>query len=89
MSEGEIYEIARQGLMLVILLSLPMLAIAALASLLSALLQSVVKVSEPMVSHLPRIVSVFVVILVAGPWISSRISEFANRLWSAIAVIRP
>ena len=89
MGPGEITDIARQGLTLAFVLSLPILAVATLAALLSALLQSLVKVSEPMLSYLPRIVSVFVVLLFAGPWIFSRVTLFANRLWAAISVIHP
>lgn len=89
MSSGDIFEIARQGLVLVFFLSLPMLGAAFLAAVLSALLQAFLKINEPALSHLPKIAAVFLAALIAAPWISARIAGFATRVWSAIGALNP
>jgi len=86
MATGDVYEIARQALLLVFMLSLPILGVAFLATLLSSLLQNFGKLNEPTLSYLPRIVAVFIVIFACAPWISTHIGEFASRVWTAILV---
>ena len=84
---ADLLEIAREALIIVLLLSLPILAIAFVASLLSALLQSFTRVSEPALSHVPRIAAVGIAVAVASPWIGGRVAGFAERVWSLLQAV--
>jgi flagellar biosynthesis protein FliQ len=44
------------------------------------------KVSEPVLTYVPRIIAVVLAVLLAGPWIGGRVAVFAERVWSMIQV---
>ena len=89
MHPGELIEVAREGLLLSLWLSLPILGAALIAGLLTTLLQVFTKVSEPVLMYVPRIVAVVLAVLVAGPWIGGRVAGFAERIWSMIQTLGP
>ena len=84
---ADLLEIAREALITVLLLSLPILAIAFVASLLSAALQSFTRVSEPALTHVPRIAAVGLTVALVSPWIGGRIAGFAERVWSLLQAV--
>lgn len=87
MIPADIFEIARQALVLALVLSIPVLGAALVASLLTALLQTFTRVSDPVIAHVPRIAAVAVAFLIAAPWMSGRVGEFAERVWSLIQTV--
>jgi flagellar biosynthetic protein FliQ len=84
---ADLIEVAREGLILALLLSLPILGAALIAGLLTALLQMVTKVSEPVLTYVPRIVAVVLAVIFVGPWMGGRLANFAERIWSMIQVV--
>ena len=87
MHPGELMEVAREGLILSLFLSLPILGAALIAGLLTTVLQMFTKVSEPALTYVPRIIAVVLAVLLAGPWIGARVAGFAERVWSMIQVV--
>ncbi len=83
----DLFDIAREALVLALLLSMPIIGAAFFAGLITALLQSLTKVSEPALTHVPRIAAVALVVLFTAPWISERVSGFAERIWSLVQAI--
>jgi flagellar biosynthesis protein FliQ len=81
---ADLLEIAREGLVIALLLTAPMLGAALAASLVSAALQAFTRVSEPALTYVPRVVGVGLAAIVAAPWIGSRMADFAARVWSLV-----
>jgi flagellar biosynthesis protein FliQ len=84
---ADLIEVAREGLILALLLSLPILGAALIAGLLTTLLQMVTKVSEPVLTYVPRIVAVVLAVILVGPWMGGRLANFAERVWSMIQAV--
>jgi flagellar biosynthesis protein FliQ len=74
---GALLHLAREALLLALLLSAPPLAAALLAGLVTGLLQAATQVQEPSLSAVPRIAAVLGALVVAGPWIGARLVRFA------------
>jgi type III secretion protein S len=74
--------LAEQGLLLSVAVSVPVLALAALASLVVSVLQAVTQVTDATILHLPRLLVVVVALLVAGPWMGAQVVAFAVRAFS-------
>ena len=81
METGDILFLVREAIMLALLMSLPLLGIVLLTSIFTMVIQSLTKVSESALSVVPRILAVMVTLLVAGPWMGSRVAGFAERVW--------
>ncbi|HEX4335604.1 MAG TPA: flagellar biosynthetic protein FliQ [Polyangiaceae bacterium] len=74
--------LAEQALLLSVAVSIPVIALAALASLVVSLLQSVTQISDTTIAHLPRLLVVSVVLVASGPWMGAQIVAFAIRALS-------
>ncbi len=84
---ADLLEISREALVLSLLLSAPILGAALLTGAITALLQSLFKVSEPALTYVPRIVAVAVALLAAAPWLGARVVGFTERVWSLIQAV--
>jgi flagellar biosynthesis protein FliQ len=84
MVPADLTDLARQALLLVVWLSLPILGAALLASILTGVLQSFTRLSEPAITHVARIVAVLACAIAAAPWIAVEVKRFAV---SAFALI--
>lgn len=77
-------EVLREGLMLALLLSAPVLLAALLVGLVVGALQAATQIHESTVGFVPRVVAAFAAILLAGPWMGSSLLRFTERVFSSI-----
>lgn len=81
MSVDQVVQLLRSLLVEAMLLSAPLLVAAALISLLVSLLQTLTSVQEQTLTAVPRLVVVFVVTVVAMPWMIHRLVGYTMRLF--------
>jgi type III secretion HrpO family protein len=74
--------LGQEALLLSLVVSLPVVGLAALVGLFVALLQAATQVQDITLSHLPRLVVVVVVLAVSGPWMGAQIAAFAGNVFS-------
>jgi flagellar biosynthetic protein FliQ len=87
MTSESIVRILREGLLLVLLLSAgPMLA-SLLVGFVVSLLQATTQVQEQTLSHVPKLVSVFIALAVLGPWMLRQSVHFTRVLFDSIALV--
>jgi flagellar biosynthetic protein FliQ len=84
MVPADLYHVAREGLWLVIVLSLPILAAALLAAVISGALQSFTRLSEPAITHVARIAAVLLCAVAIAPWIAGEVKGFAVQTFALI-----
>jgi type III secretion protein S len=75
----ELVELAQQGLLLALVVSLPVLAVAAVVGLLSAILQAATQVHDAALGHFPKFVAVTIALALLGPWMGRQLLTFAVR----------
>ncbi|HLK37584.1 MAG TPA: flagellar biosynthetic protein FliQ [Polyangiaceae bacterium] len=73
---------AQAALLLVVAVSLPVLAVAALVGLLVAAFQAASQVQDPTLSHLPRLLAVAAALALLGPWMGHEVSAFASQMFA-------
>jgi flagellar biosynthetic protein FliQ len=79
-----IIRILREGLLLVLLLSAgPMLA-SLIIGLVVSILQATTQVQEQTLSYVPKLVGVFTVIGILGPWIMAQAVKFTSVIMESI-----
>lgn len=74
--------LARHLLLEALLLCAPMLVAACVVSLFMSLLQTLTGLQEQTLTAVPRLVVVFVVMLVLLPWTAHRTMAYTVQLWS-------
>jgi type III secretion protein S len=77
----DLIRLGQEALVLAVMLSLPLVAVAALVGLVSALLQSMSSIHDAALSHLPRLVAVALAIGAMASWMGSQLVAFAERAW--------
>ena len=75
-------EMARNLLIQAMVISAPLLVAACLVSVLLSLLQTLTSVQEQTLTAVPRLAAVFVVTMLAMPWMIHRLTGYTLRLFS-------
>lgn len=75
-------EIAGRALMLIIKVSMPSLLVSLCIGLLVSIFQTVTSIQEQTLTFVPKIIGVFVALILLGPWMMNAMVEFMTQLWS-------
>jgi len=79
--------VAREGVLLVLLISAgPMLA-SMLVGLVIGIFQATTQIQEQTLSFVPKLIAVFFSLLVLGPWMLMQAVRFAQALFDSIASV--
>ena len=68
-------------------LAAPLLRVALVTGLLSSILQAATQINEMTLSFIPKIVAVFVAMVVAGPWMLNLLLDYVRTLFSNLPYI--
>lgn len=82
MSVNEAVELVRETLMLMLVLSFPVLLAALVIGLVVSLFQAMTQIHEQTLSFVPKILGMGAAAIFVMPWITQRIMEFAQRMFS-------
>ena len=81
-TQGQVMDIAREALFLIIKVSAPLLLISLIIGLVISIFQTVTSIQEQTLTFVPKIVGVFVALMVLGHWMLNNMVEFITELWS-------
>jgi len=76
MSPETVIEVARQAIKVTLLVSLPILGIGLMVGVLISLLQAATQIQEMTLTFVPKILSIFVGLLLLLPWIMNNLTGF-------------
>ncbi|MFD1215489.1 flagellar biosynthesis protein FliQ [Microbulbifer celer] len=68
-------------------LGAPMLLTALLVGLLVSLFQAATQINEMTLSFIPKILAVFAVLVIAGPWLLALITDYTRTLFQNIPLL--
>jgi len=80
-------QIATQALYMVLLLSMPMLLVALVVGVAISLLQAVTQIQEMTLTFVPKIIAVFITLVVAAPWMTAKFVAFTRHLIEGIPAL--
>jgi flagellar biosynthetic protein FliQ len=84
MTPETVMTIGRQALEMTMLVSAPLLIAALVAGLLVSIFQAATQINEMTLSFIPKVLAIFVVLAVAGPWMLGMMTDYMRRLFSTI-----
>lgn len=82
MDVGTVIDIAREALWIIIKASAPMLIVSLVVGLVVSVFQTVTSIQDQTLSFVPKIIAVFVTIIVCGGWVLTIIVEYMKLLYS-------
>ncbi len=77
MPPSSLVHFGQQALLVVVAVSLPVLAVAAVVGFVVAALQAATQIQDPTLSHLPRLLVVTAALVLLGPWMGREVAAFA------------
>ncbi len=86
MSVETVIDIASEALFLIIKVSLPVLLVSLCVGLIISIFQTVTSIQEQTLTFVPKIVAVFLSLILLGNWMISAIVDFMIELYSNFSV---
>lgn len=85
-TQGEVITIAKEAIYTIIVASAPLLIISLIVGLIISIFQTVTSIQEQTLTFVPKIVAVFLGIMLFGSWMLDVMSNFITRLWTDFSV---
>jgi len=83
-SPDNVMTLSQQALEITIMVSAPLLLAALVTGLLVSIFQAATQINEMTLSFIPKLLAMFVMMIVAGPWMLSVMMEYMQRLYANI-----
>jgi flagellar biosynthetic protein FliQ len=84
MSHALVVDLARNAIMLALLIAGPMLIVALLIGLTVSVLQAVTQIQEQTLAFVPKLVGVSAVFLLALPWVLQLLVKYTTELFRSL-----
>jgi len=84
MTPGTVMEIGRQAIEVTLIISAPMLLSALVVGLIVSIFQAATQLNESTLQFVPKLVVMFVVLLLIGPWMLQYMVDYIQRLFESI-----
>ena len=82
-----VMNIGRQAIEMTLILSGPLLLAALLIGLIISIFQAATQINEQTLSFIPKLLGMFLVLILAGPWMLQMMVDYIRRLFESIPQI--
>ena len=86
MGIDEVVQIVNRGLYVVVIASAPILLVSLVVGLVVSIFQTVTSIQEQTLTFVPKIISIFVALMILGHWMLNTIVEYMVELWTDFAI---
>ena len=87
MTPGIVMDIGRQAIEAALVLAGPLLLAALAVGLIVSIFQAATSINEATLQFFPKLVAVFLVLILFGPWMLQYMVDFIQRLYGSIPQI--
>jgi flagellar biosynthetic protein FliQ len=84
MTPTTVVEIGRNALEITLMISAPLFLAALITGLIVSIFQAATQINEATLSFVPKLVALFITMIVAGPWMITIMTDYMRRLYEAI-----
>lgn len=86
MTTDMVVQIANQALYVIIKTSAPLLLVSLVIGLIVSIFQTVTSIQEQTLTFVPKILAVFVALMILGHWMLNSMTTFMTDLWSDFSI---
>lgn len=72
---------ARQSIELTLMIALPMLGVGLVVGVVVSIIQAATQIQEMTLTFVPKIISIFLVLLISFPWIMNKLVTFTREVF--------
>lgn len=81
-TQDAVLDIARDAIFNIVIVAAPLLLISLIVGLIISIFQTVTSIQEQTLTFVPKILAVFVAMMLLGSWMMNTMIEFMQTLWS-------
>ncbi|MGN0481672.1 MAG: flagellar biosynthesis protein FliQ [Lachnospiraceae bacterium] len=86
MTEADIISIARETLWTIIQTALPLLLVSMIIGLIISLFQTLTSIQEQTLTFVPKLLAIFIMLMLIGNWILNTIVGYMGELWGNFSI---
>ena len=87
MTPQSVIGLIQQALQILVMVSAPLLLTALVVGLIVSIFQAATQINEMTLSFIPKLLAMFLVFLLVGPWMLQTMIDFTPQLFSSIPQI--
>ena len=84
MTPTTVIEIGRNAVEITLLISAPLFIAALVTGLIVSIFQAATQINEATLSFVPKLIAIFVTLIVVGPWMITMMTDYMRRLYESI-----
>ena len=84
MNPENVMTMGRQAIEITLMVAAPMLLVALIVGLLVSIFQAATQINEATLSFIPKLIGIFVAMVVAGPWMLSVLVDYMRQVLTSI-----
>lgn len=84
MTLGLVMDILRRSIYELIIIGGPLLIVPLLVGLIVSIFQATTQIQEQTLTFVPKVISIFAVLIILGPWMLTRLINYINYLMNLI-----
>lgn len=86
MTQGQVLDIVRDAIYNIIICSAPLLLVSLVMGLIVSIFQTVTSIQEQTLTFVPKIVAVFLGMLIFGAFILTTMTDYMTELWTNFSI---
>lgn len=87
MTPDSVMTLGRQAMEVTLMVSAPLLLVALSIGLIVSIFQAATQINETTLSFIPKLIGIFVTLIIAGPWMLSILMDYMRQMFSSIATM--
>ncbi|MDY7537113.1 flagellar biosynthesis protein FliQ [Undibacterium sp. RTI2.1] len=87
MSPDSVMSLGRHAMEVTLMVSAPLLLVALGIGLIVSIFQAATQINETTLSFIPKLVGIFVTLIIAGPWMLSVLTDYMREMFTSIATL--
>ena len=84
MTPESVMSIGRHAIEITLMIAAPMLLVALAIGLIVSIFQAATQINEMTLSFIPKLIGIFIALMVAGPWMLSVLTDYIRQLFTNI-----
>jgi flagellar biosynthetic protein FliQ len=87
MTPESIMTIGRHAMEITLMVAAPMLLVALVIGLVVSIFQAATQINEATLSFIPKLVGIFLALIIAGPWMLSVMLDYMREVFTSIPAL--
>lgn len=87
MTPDSVMNMGRHAMEITLMISAPLLLVALGIGLIVSIFQAATQINETTLSFIPKLVGIFVTLIIAGPWMLSVLGDYMREVFTNVATM--